>query len=65
MLEHRGEAYDDFIFDDMGNAWVATHQGNTVNLISPLGEQVILTGNVNSTEMRNRRIRLVGEHRCT
>ena len=46
-----GASYDDFAIDKYGNAWVATHQGNTVNVISPFGEQVIVAGNINSTEI--------------
>ena len=46
-----GAAYDDFAIDTYGNAWVATHQGNAVNLISPRGEQVIVAGHINSTEI--------------
>ena len=46
-----GASYDDFAIDKYGNSWVATHQGNAVNLISPLGEQVNVAGNINSTEI--------------
>lgn len=41
--------YDDFALDKEGNAWIATHN-NSVNVVTPAGEQVVVAGGGNSTE---------------
>ncbi|MCJ1451608.1 hypothetical protein MMC28_001948 [Mycoblastus sanguinarius] len=47
-----GTAYDDFALDWRGDAFLTTGAGNSVELVSSGGElQVVVAGNVNSTEI--------------
>ena len=41
--------WDDFAFDNAGNAYVGTENGNSVQKVTARGEVVVVAGNLNST----------------
>lgn len=46
-----GTSFDDFVLDFFGHAFVATAAGNTVVEVKRNGRQVVLAGDLNSTEI--------------
>nr|POE88414.1 hypothetical protein CFP56_11642 [Quercus suber] len=43
--------WDDFGLDGYGNAYIATQQGNSIQMVTPGGETRVIAGNLNSTDL--------------